>query len=83
MRGYPACRVSTRLSALPGAAVVDAIMVVLSPARVDSYALLQCGADSEYGHKTYGGYIKVFRALLVEDGESSPPTSGNFQSTSA
>jgi hypothetical protein len=33
--------------------------------------------------KTYDGYIEVFWTLLVEDGESSPSTSRNFQSTNA
>jgi glucosinolate gamma-glutamyl hydrolase len=42
------------------------------------YALLQCGEDSEYGRKAYDGYIEMFWALLVKDGESSPPVSGNF-----
>jgi hypothetical protein len=74
---------AARLSALSTAAVVEAIVVVLLSARADLYILLQCGEDSEYGRKTYGGYIAVFRTLLVEDGESSPPASGNFQSTSA
>jgi hypothetical protein len=45
---------------LPAAAVVEAIVIVPSPVRADLYALLQCGDDSEYGHKTYSGYIKVF-----------------------
>jgi hypothetical protein len=43
----------------------------------------QCGEDFEYGRKAYDGYIKVFWALLAEDGESSPPTSGKFQSANA
>jgi hypothetical protein len=60
--------------------VVEAIIVVPSLTRADLYALLQCGKDSEYGHKAYGGYIKMFWA---EDGESSPSTSGNFQSANA
>uniref|UniRef100_A0A0D9ZBR4 Glutamine amidotransferase domain-containing protein n=1 Tax=Oryza glumipatula TaxID=40148 RepID=A0A0D9ZBR4_9ORYZ len=34
-----------------------------------SYAVLQCGEDSEYVRKAYGGYFEVFRALLAEDGE--------------
>jgi hypothetical protein len=38
--------------------VVEA--VVSSLACVDLYALLQCGEGSEYGHKTYSGYIEVF-----------------------
>jgi hypothetical protein len=51
------------------AAMVETIVVIPSPARADLYALLQCGKDSKYGRKTYGGYIEVFQALLVEDGE--------------
>jgi hypothetical protein len=47
------------------------------------YALLQCGEDSEYGRKAYDGYFEVFRVLLVEDSESSPPASENFQSAAA
>nr|ACG41262.1 defense-related protein [Zea mays] len=35
-----------------------------------SYAVLQCGEDSEYVRQKYGGYFAVFRALLEEDGES-------------
>jgi hypothetical protein len=50
----------------------------LPNAEVDLYALLQCGEDSEYGRKAYDGYIEMFWALLVKDGESSPPVSGNF-----
>jgi glucosinolate gamma-glutamyl hydrolase len=42
------------------------------------YALLQCGDDSKYRRKAYNGYFAVFRALLVEDGDSSPSASGNF-----
>jgi hypothetical protein len=63
--------------------VVEAIVIVILSVRADLYILLQCGEDSGYGRKTYGGYIEVFRTLLVEDGESSPPASGNFQSISA
>jgi hypothetical protein len=47
------------------------------------YALLQCGEDSKYGHKVYDGSFEVFRTLLAEDGESSPPASQNFQSAAA
>jgi glucosinolate gamma-glutamyl hydrolase len=47
------------------------------------YALLQYGEDSEYGRKAYNGYFEVFRMLLVKDGESSLPASGNFQSAVA
>ncbi|RLN40062.1 putative glutamine amidotransferase-like protein C13C5.04 [Panicum miliaceum] len=35
-----------------------------------SYAVLQCGEDSEYVRKAYSGYFQVFRALLEEDGEA-------------
>jgi hypothetical protein len=66
----------------PAVAVVEAITVILSPTPTDLYALLQYGEDFEYGRKTCGGYIEVFWVLLVEDDESSPPASGNFQSTS-
>lgn len=31
--------------------------------------MLQCGEDSEYVRKAYGGYFEVFRALLAEEGE--------------
>jgi hypothetical protein len=72
-----------RPSAPPAATVVEAIVIVLSSARADLYALLQCDEDSEYGRKAYDVYIEVFQTLLVQDGESSPPASGNFQSTSA
>jgi hypothetical protein len=65
----------------PTAAVVEAIVVIPSLERANLYALLQCDEDFEYGHKTYGGYIEVFRTLLVEDDESSPLASRNFQST--
>jgi hypothetical protein len=62
-------------------AVVKAIIIIIpSPMRANLYALMQCGEDSEYGRKTYGGYIEVFWALVVEDGESSLPASGNIQS---
>jgi hypothetical protein len=40
--------------------VVEAIVVVPSPTRANLYALLQCGEDSEYRRKAYGGYIEVF-----------------------
>jgi hypothetical protein len=61
----------------PVTTVVDAI-IVPSSAHADLYTLLQCGEDSKYGRKAYGGYIEVFWSLLTEDGESSPPASGNF-----
>jgi glucosinolate gamma-glutamyl hydrolase len=61
------------------AAVVEPIVVIPSAARTGLYKLLQCGEDSEYGRNAYGGYFEVFHVLLVEDGESSPPTSRNFQ----
>jgi hypothetical protein len=60
------------------AAVVEAVIIVPSAARAGLYALLQCGEDSEYRCKAYDGYFKVFHVLLAEDGESSPPVSGNF-----
>jgi hypothetical protein len=73
-----------RPCAPPTVAVVEAIVIFPSLAHADLYALLQCGEDSEYRRKAYsGGYIEVFWALLVEDGESSPLTSENFQSTNA
>jgi glucosinolate gamma-glutamyl hydrolase len=50
------------------AAVIDAPSSAAPPRR-GSYALLQCGEDSEYVRKAYGGYFNVFRALLEEDGE--------------
>jgi hypothetical protein len=62
------------------AAVVEAIAVVPSLTRADLYVLLQCGEDSEYRRKAYDGYIEVF---WEEDGESSPPASGNFQYANA
>jgi hypothetical protein len=68
---------------LPAAVVVEAIVVVPSPARVDLYAPLQCSEDSEYRRKAYDGYIKVFWALLAEDSESSPLASWDFQSSNA
>jgi hypothetical protein len=60
--------------------VVKAIIIIPSPMCANLYALMQCGEDFEYGRKTYGGYIEVFWALVVEDGESSLPASGNVQS---
>jgi hypothetical protein len=62
--------------------VVEAIVVIPSPACADLYAL-QCGEDSEYGRKVYGGYIEMFWALLAEEGESSTSASRNFQSANA
>jgi hypothetical protein len=72
-----------RPCAPPAAAVVEAISIVPSLTRADLYALLQCSEDSEYGRKEYGGYIEVLWTLLAEDGESSPPVNGNFQSANA
>jgi hypothetical protein len=69
---------TTRSCAPSAAAVVEAIIVVPSLARADLYALLQCGEDSEYWCKAYGGYIEVFWMLVAEDDESSPSASGNF-----
>jgi hypothetical protein len=40
--------------------VVEAIVVVSSPAHADLYALLQRNEDFEYGRKAYGGCIEVF-----------------------
>ncbi|CAD6206194.1 unnamed protein product [Miscanthus lutarioriparius] len=50
------------------AAVAAAVAVV--PSAGGSYAVLQCGEDSEYVRQKYSGYFTVFRALLEEDGES-------------
>jgi glucosinolate gamma-glutamyl hydrolase len=72
-----------RPCAPPAAAVVEAVSVVPSAAHAGLYALLQCGEDSEYARKADDGYFEVFHALLAEDSESSPPTSGNFQSAAA
>jgi hypothetical protein len=55
--------------------VVEAIVIIPSPTYADLYTLLQCGENSEYGRKAYGGYIEVFWA---ENDESSPLTSGYF-----
>jgi hypothetical protein len=75
--------------------VVEAVVVILSSVRFSLYALLQCSKDSEYGCKEYdchfeveidlsgGEDFEVFHVLLAEDGESSPPSSGNFQSGAA
>jgi hypothetical protein len=67
----------------PAAAVVETVVVVLLSTCTGVYALLPCGEDSEYGHKAYDSYFEVFRTLLVEDDESSPSASGNFQSAAA
>jgi glucosinolate gamma-glutamyl hydrolase len=63
--------VENAASAVDSAAAVTkaAAVVPSSSARAGSYALLQCGEDSEYVRKAYGGYFEVFRALLAEDGE--------------
>jgi hypothetical protein len=71
-------RVVARPSVPPTPAMVETIVVVPSPAHANLYALLQCSEDSKYERKTYGNYIEVFQALMVEDSESSPPASGNF-----
>jgi hypothetical protein len=63
--------------------MVEVVIIVPSVAHAGLYALLQCGEDFEYGRKAYDGYFEVFHALLAEDGESSPPASGNFQSAAA
>jgi hypothetical protein len=47
-----------------------ALEAAAAPSRAGSYAVLQCGEDSEYVRQKYGGYFAVFRALLEEDGES-------------
>jgi hypothetical protein len=60
--------------------VVEAIVVIASPIHADLYVLLQCNEDFEYRCKACCGYIEVFWA---EDGESTPPASGNFQSANA
>jgi hypothetical protein len=67
----------------PIAAVVEAIVVILSSVCANLYALLYYGDDYEYMRKAYGDYIEVFWVLLGEDGESSPPASGNFQFANA
>jgi hypothetical protein len=59
--------------------VIKAIVVIMSAACTGLYALLQCDEDSKHGHKTYDDYFEVFHAPLANDGESSPPTSRNFQ----
>ena len=51
-------------------AVVSAAAVAVVPSAGGSYAVLQCGEDSEYVRQKYSGYFTVFRALLEEDGES-------------
>jgi putative intracellular protease/amidase len=52
-------------------AVVSAAAVAVAPSAAGgSYAVLQCGEDSEYVRQKYSGYFTVFRALLEEDGES-------------
>jgi hypothetical protein len=67
----------------PTATVVETVVIIPLAAGGGLYALLQCGEDSVYGHKAYDGYFEMFRALLAEDGESSPPTSRNFQFAAA
>ncbi|XP_006650418.1 gamma-glutamyl peptidase 5-like [Oryza brachyantha] len=51
------------------AAAVEAKAAATATGGGGSYAVLQCGEDSEYVRKAYGGYFEVFRALLAEDGE--------------
>nr|ACG39586.1 defense-related protein [Zea mays] len=51
------------------AALEAAAAAAAAPSRAGSYAVLQCGEDSEYVRQKYGGYFAVFRALLEEDGE--------------
>ena len=55
---------------LPSAAAAAAVVVPAAPSAAGSYAVLQCGEDSEYVRKAYSGYFQVFRALLEEDGEA-------------
>ncbi|XP_062212067.1 gamma-glutamyl peptidase 5-like [Phragmites australis] len=55
-------------TAVGSAAAMEAA-VAAATAAGGSYALLQCGEDSEYVRNAYGGYFEVFRALLAEDGE--------------
>jgi putative intracellular protease/amidase len=56
---------------LPSAAAVAAAAAAAPTApSAGSYAVLQCGEDSEYVRKAYNGYFQVFRALLEEDGEA-------------
>ncbi|KAJ1294131.1 hypothetical protein BS78_01G122500 [Paspalum vaginatum] len=50
-------------------AVASAAALGSTGAPSGSYAVLQCGDDSEYVRQKYGGYFPVFRALLEEDGE--------------
>jgi hypothetical protein len=57
---------AVRLCTLPAVVMVEAIVVVSSPARANLCVLLQCGDDSEYGCKAYNGYIEVFWALLAD-----------------
>ena len=65
-------------SAVDAAAAVEAALLRTSAApaaaaaapSAGSYAVLQCGEDSEYVRKAYSGYFQVFRALLEEDGEA-------------
>ena len=65
-------------SAVEAAAAVEAALLRTSAApaaaaaapSAGSYAVLQCGEDSEYVRKAYSGYFQVFRALLEEDGEA-------------
>lgn len=57
-------------AAAAGAGVVSAAAVAVAVApSAGSYAVLQCGEDSEYVRQKYSGYFTVFRALLEEDGE--------------
>jgi hypothetical protein len=63
----------------PAALVVKAVVVIPTSTRASLYALLQCGEDSKYRCKSYGGYFEVFRRILAEDGESSRLACGNYQ----
>jgi hypothetical protein len=42
-----------------------------------------CDGRGRRRGKAYDGYFEVFHALRAEDDESSPSTSGNFQSAAA
>lgn len=64
----PVENAASAAESVEAAAVINAVAVPPA-ARPGSYALLQCGEDSEYVRKAYGGYFEVFRALLAEDGE--------------
>jgi hypothetical protein len=64
----------------PATTMVEVVIIVLSAACDDLYARLQYSKDSNYECKAYNEYFEVFHFLLTENGEYSPPTSGDFQS---